>query len=106
MTQIQLAKAIAKEFFLPQVDAAAIIDSILAKITGGLRKGERVYFKDFGSFTKKTRPGRHVRHPKTRQLIWIPPWPDVDFNPAKGLLKTRSATKKSAPRAALRNRKS
>jgi integration host factor subunit alpha len=89
MTQSQLVRAIAKEFFLSQVDAAAIIDSILAKITGSLRKGEWVYFKDFGSFTKKTRPGRHVRHPKTGQLIWIPPRLDVDFNPAKNLLKIR-----------------
>ena len=89
MTQSQLARAIAKEFFLSQVDAAAIIDLILAKITGSLRKGEWVYLKDFGSFTKKTRPGRHVRHPKTGQLIWIPPRADVDFNPAKGLLPAK-----------------
>ena len=95
MTQSQLARAIAKEFFLSQVDAAAIIDLILAKITGSLRKGEWVYLKDFGSFTKKIRPGRHVRHPKTGQIIWVPPWPDVDFNPAKGLLKTFSAAKKT-----------
>jgi len=89
MTQSQLVRAIAKEFFLSQVDAAAIIDSILAKITGSLRKGEWVYLKDFGSFTKKIRPGRHVRHPKTGQLIWIPSRPDVDFNPAKDLLKAK-----------------
>ena len=89
MTQSQLARAIAKEFFLSQVDAAAIIDLILAKITGSLRKGEWVYLKDFGSFTKKTRPGRHVRHPKTGQLIWIPPRADVDFNPSKGLLPAK-----------------
>ncbi len=89
MTQSQLARAIAKEFFLPQVDAAAILDSILAQMTATLQKGGRVYFKDFGSFTRKTRPWRHVRHPKTGQLIWMPPRPDVDFNPAKGLLKAR-----------------
>ena len=89
MTQSQLAKAIAKEFFLTQVDAAAILGSMLAKMTDSLRKGEWVYFKDFGSFTKKIRPGRNVRHPKTGQLIWVPPWPDVDFNPAKGLLKAK-----------------
>ena len=89
MTQSQLARAIAKEFFLSQVDAAAIIDSILVKMTGSLRKGEWVYLKDFGSFTRKLRPGRHVRHPKTGQIIWIPPRPDVDFNPAKGLLKAK-----------------
>ena len=91
MTQSQLARAIVKEFFLSQVDAAAIIDLILAKITGSLRKGEWVYLKDFGSFTKKTRPGRHVRHPKTGQLIWIPPRLDVNFNPAKGLLPAKQS---------------
>ena len=57
MTQSQLARAIAKEFFLSQVDAAAIIDLILAKITGSLRKGEWVYLKDFGSFIRKICPG-------------------------------------------------
>lgn len=87
MTRSRLARAIAKEFFLSQVDAAAIIASILGRMTASLEKGERVYFKDFGAFTKKTRPGRHVRHPKTGQLLWIPPRLDVDFNPAQGLLK-------------------
>ncbi len=91
MNQSQLARAIAKEFFLSLVDAAAIIDLILAKMAGSLRKGEWVYLKDFGSFTKKIRPGRHVRHPKTGQLIWVPPWPDVDFNPAKGLLPAKQS---------------
>ena len=89
MNQSQLTRAIAKEFFLSLVDATAIIDSILAKMAGSLRKGEWVYLKDFGSFTKKIRPGRNVRHPKTGQIIWVPPWPDVDFNPAKGLLPAK-----------------
>jgi len=35
MTQGQLAKAIAKEFFLSQVDAAAVLDSILASFALG-----------------------------------------------------------------------
>jgi len=94
MTQPQLIKAIAKEFFLPPADAAEIINSILTRMTASLQKGEWVYFKDFGSFTKKTRPGRHVRHPKTGKLIWIPPRLDVDFNPAKGLLGSRQETEK------------
>ena len=95
MNHGQLAQAIAKEFFLSQPDAAAIIDSILAKITGSLKKDERVYFRNFGSFVKVVHPGHKVRHPKTGQIIWIPPRPDVDFTPAKGLLKTLSATKKT-----------
>ena len=89
MNQGQLSRVIAKEFILSQVDAAAIINSILVQIAASLKKSERVYFRNFGSFTKKTRPGRHVRHPKTGQLIWIPPRPDVDFDPANGLLKAK-----------------
>ena len=89
MNQSQLARTIAKEFILSQVDAAAIINSVLIQIAASLKKGERVYFRNFGSFTKKIRPGRHVRHPKTGQLIWIPPRPDVDFDPAKDLLKAK-----------------
>ena len=91
----QLARPIAKEFFLSRADAAAVIDSILSRIGVSLNKGERVYFRNFGSFTKVIRPGHKVRHPKTGQIILIPPRPDVDFNPAKGLLKTFSVTKKT-----------
>ncbi len=48
MTQGQLAKAIAKEFFFSQVDAAAI----LARMTVSLQKGEWVYFKSPTVFSK------------------------------------------------------
>lgn len=98
MNHGQLAQAIAKEFFLSEPEAAVIIDSILAKITGSLRKDERVYFRNFGSFVKVIHPGHKVRHPKTGQMIWIPPRPDVNFNPAKGLLKTPRAIKKPVRR--------
>ena len=94
MNHGQLAQAIAKEFFLSQPDAAAIIDSILAKITGSLKKDERVYFRNFGSFVKVVHPGHKVRHPKTGQIIWIPARPDVDFTPAKGLLNVLRTTRR------------
>jgi len=71
------------------VDAAAILDSMLARMTANLQKGEWVYFKDFGSFIRKACPGCHVRYPKTGQLIWIPPRLYVDFNPAKSLLEAK-----------------
>ena len=94
MNHGQLAQAIAKEFFLSEPDAAVIIDSILAKITGSLRKDERVYFRNFGSFVKVVHPGHKVRHPKTGQIIWVPARTDVEFNPAKGLLKTKGRSPK------------
>jgi nucleoid DNA-binding protein len=89
MTKPQLARAAAREFYLSLAEAGRLVDFLFSEITGSLRKDERVYLKDFGIFIKKTRPGRHVRHPRTGKLIWIPPRTDVDFNPAKGLLKAK-----------------
>ena len=89
MNKNQLARLTAQEFYLSLAEGERIVDFIFAELAGSLNKGEWAYLKDFGSFTKKTRPGRHVRHPKTGQLIWIPPRLDVDFNPAKGLLKAK-----------------
>jgi len=94
MTKSQLARSTALKFYLSLAEAGRVVDFIFSEIAGGFNKGEWVYLKDFGSFTKKTRPGRHVRHPKTGQLIWIPPRLDVDFNPAKGLLKAKQSGRK------------
>ncbi|MDO8804530.1 MAG: HU family DNA-binding protein [Elusimicrobiota bacterium] len=89
LNQGQLAAAIAGKFNLQLTETGEIIDFLIAQVAQDLRAGRRTYFRGFASFVKKTRPGRHVRHPKTGQLIWIPPRPDVDFNPAKGLLKAK-----------------
>ena len=64
MNHGQLAQAIAKEFFLSEPDAAVIIDSILAKITSSLKKDERVYFRNFGSFVKVVHPGQRSGTPR------------------------------------------
>ncbi|MCK5283559.1 MAG: HU family DNA-binding protein, partial [Nanoarchaeota archaeon] len=52
MNQGELALAISKRFFLTQVESQEIIKFILSHVTKDLKKGERVYFRDFGSFVK------------------------------------------------------
>ena len=87
MNQKELTLAISKRFFLTQVESGEIIKFILSRVTKDLKKGERVYFRDFGSFVKEKRKSKKVRHPKTGQIITIPEKTTVDFNPSKALIQ-------------------
>ena len=87
MNQKDLTLAIAKRFFLTQVESREIIEFILAQITEDLKKDERVYFRGFGSFTKEKRSSKKVRHPETGKIITIPERTTVDFDPSQKLLK-------------------
>lgn len=90
MNQGELVLAISKRFFLTQVESQEIIKFILAEITGDLKKGERIFLRDFGSFNKEKRSARKVRHPKTGKIIIIPERITVDFNPSKSLIQNLS----------------
>ncbi len=87
MNQGNLTFAISKRFFLTQVESGEIIKFILSRIIEDLKKGERVYFRGFGSFDKEKRKSKKVRHPETGKIITIPKRTTVDFNPSKLLLK-------------------
>ena len=87
MNQGELILAMSKRFFLTQVESREIIKFILSRITEDLRKGERVYLRGFGSFTKEKRSSKKVRHPKTGKIITIPERTTIDFDPSQKLLK-------------------
>lgn len=87
MNQKEITLAIAKRFFLTQTESREIIKFILAQITEDLRKGKRVYFRGFGSFSKEKRSPKKVRHPATGKIITIPARITVDFTPSKRLLR-------------------
>jgi len=87
MNQGELTLAISKRFFLTQSESQEIIKFILAEITGGLKKEERISLRGFGSFVKEKRKSKKVRHPKTGKIIIIPEWITVDFNPSESLIK-------------------
>jgi len=87
MNQGELTLAIAKRFFLTQVESREIIKFIIAQITEDLKKGKRVSLRGFGSFTKEKRSSKRVRHPKTGKMIIIPGRTTIDFNPSELLLR-------------------
>ncbi len=87
MNEGDLTLAVSKRFFLTRVEAGEIIKFILSKTTEDLKKGERVYFRSFGSFIKEKRSAKKVRHPKTGKIITIPERVTIDFHPSEDLLK-------------------
>ena len=87
MNQKEVTIAIAKRFFLTQVESKEILEFILTQITENLKKGKRAYFRGFGSFTKEKRSSKKVRHPATGKIITIPKRTTVDFTPSKQLLR-------------------
>ena len=87
MNEKDFIQVIAKQFFLTKVESKKILESILLKITEGLKKDNRVYFRGFGSFTKEKRATKKVRHPKTGKIITVPAHDTVDFVPSPRLLK-------------------
>ena len=97
LNQGQLAAAIADKFNLQLTETGDIIDFLIAQVAQDLRAGRRTYFRGFASFVKKIHPGRKYRHPKTGEIIQLPPRPYVDFTVSPAFLKTLGATK--IPRA-------
>ncbi|MEK6527710.1 MAG: HU family DNA-binding protein, partial [Nitrospirota bacterium] len=92
--QGQLAEAVADRFRLSEAEARQLLAFTLQEIAAALKAGRRVYLRGFGSFTKVIRPGRKVRHPRTGEIIWIPPRPDVDFRASPAVLRGRARARR------------
>ncbi len=102
MNQGQLTAAIAKRFSLTPPESRNIIKFIIARVATELKRGERVYFRGFGSFTKEKLPSKKIRHPKTGRMITIPGGFTVKFNPSKRLLKYLRLTWQETAREIIR----
>jgi nucleoid DNA-binding protein len=83
----QLASAIAERFRLPEAEARKLLDFEFQEIAGALKAGKRVYFRGFGSFAKRIRPGRWFKNPRTGEREWIPARPYVDFRAAPAVVR-------------------
>jgi len=82
-----LAIDMAVKFFIPQVEAEKIVNFMLEDISKSLVMKKRVYFREFGSFTREIRKARRVRNPHTKKIMIIQPHYTVKFAPSKALRK-------------------
>lgn len=71
MNKNELVRAIANDAGITIKDANIALDSVVAAITEGLKKGEKIQISGFGTFEIKAKPAREGINPKTGAKIKI-----------------------------------
>src|SRR5215831_4605998 len=83
MTKRDMAKAIADETGIPQVQATAIVQRIFDGITETLLSEGRIELRNFGVFAVKERRPRRARNPRTGEAVDVPGKRVVTFKPGR-----------------------
>lgn len=72
MTKDEMIAMVAKETGMTRKQATTAMELFLDGITAQLKKGKKVSFTGFGTFTISKRKARTVRNPQTGAAIAIP----------------------------------
>ena len=82
ITRADLCEAVCAEVGLSRVDAAELVETILAEISDALIRGETVKVSSFGSFIVREKAERLGRNPKTGEAARIHPRRVLVFRPS------------------------
>ncbi len=86
MTKQELAAIIAQDLDISKAAANKAIDSLIGGISIALKKGEKVTFVGFGTFSVVHKKARQGRNPKTGQPITIKARKAAKFKPGAKLV--------------------
>ena len=90
LTRADLAEAINRRMGFSRAESLEMIESILAHMCDGLKRGENVKISGFGSFVLRDKKERIGRNPKTGVEVPITPRRVMTFR-ASQLLRERIA---------------
>ncbi|MFT5424817.1 MAG: DNA-binding protein HU-beta, partial [Phycisphaerales bacterium] len=85
MNKSDLVEAVASQLESSRADAQRSLEAVLAAITSGVQKDEKVQITGFGTFAKKTRAARDGINPATKEKIRIKESTTCGFKPAAAL---------------------
>ena len=83
MTKRDMAKSIAEEMGITQIQAQEIIRRVLDGIRETLVEEGRIELRNFGVFTVKKRKPRKARNPRTGEKVKVPAKLVVTFKPGR-----------------------
>ncbi len=83
MTKKDMAKAIADEMGLTQVQAREIVQRVFDGITETLLHEGRIELRNFGVFEVRKRKPRRARNPRTGETLDVPAKLVVTFKPGR-----------------------
>jgi len=92
LTRAEIADTINRKLGLSRSDSLAMVESILARMSEALARGENVKISSFGTFLLRDKTERIGRNPKTGVEVPITPRRVMTFR-ASQLLKDRIAGK-------------
>jgi DNA-binding protein HU-beta len=81
----ELAAKIAETHSVSRMQAQAIVDSMLKRITSAAANGEEISLPGFGKFRVKETPEREGRNPTSGEKIKIATCRKLAFSPAKAM---------------------
>ena len=82
ITRAHLAETIYTQVGLSRNESADLLESVLARISGVLEKGESVKISGFGTFSVRQKGRRMGRNPKTGEEVPILPRRVLVFRPS------------------------
>ena len=85
MTKAELIDAVAGAAGTSKSDAEKVIDAFVSQIVEGAKKGDKVAWPGFGSFSVTTRAARTGRNPQTGQEIKVAASKALKFSPSSTL---------------------
>ena len=83
MTKKDMAKAIAEEMGLAQIQTKEIVQKVFNGITETLVQEGRIELRNFGVFEVKKRKPRRARNPHTGEKVKVPARMVVTFKPGR-----------------------
>lgn len=90
LTRMDLSEAVFREVGLSRNESAALVESVLAHMSGALADGNSVKISSFGTFSIRDKSARVGRNPKTGEEVPILPRRVLTFRPSH-LMKERVA---------------
>ena len=85
MTKKEIVSMAADEAGISKAKAEVAINAAFDGITTALKKGNKVTFVGFGTFSTSQRKARVGRNPRTGKEVKIPPGRTIRFKPGKDL---------------------
>ena len=83
MTKKDIARAIAEQTGLPQMQMLEIVQKTFDAITATLIAERRIELRGFGVFEVRKRSARRARNPRTGEKVFVPEKFVVTFKPSK-----------------------
>ncbi len=79
MSKADLVNGIAAETGLTKADSTRFVEAFQSVVIKGLKKEGKVALTGFCTFTKKKKPSREARNPRTGEKVTIPARVDVSI---------------------------